>query len=117
MLARAMMTVATILCVSGWVCADTVILNTESDFSLAGQGVNGLQYGYYDSYQTTGTFLTTDMAPDPALMRWEGPGGDSTPAIDATTQHPLVDTSGTVINSAVRRYTFGSDSEPVFTER
>ena len=47
------------------------IADTRADFSVAYQGVNGFQYGYYDRDDVVGIFKTEDMFID--NTRWGGP--------------------------------------------
>lgn len=87
-------------------CPAAVLLNTVDDFSTAGQGTNGLQYGYYTvADQTTGTFSTDGMSV--VTGTWAGGDAFGTPAFDADTQHPGAST----LYPAVRRYTVGSAGE------
>ena len=82
------------------------IADTRADFSVAYQGVNGFQYGYYDRDDVVGIFKTEDMFID--NTRWGGPGNYNTPLISTTFMHP-----DTWNHPAVRRYAVGSDSEPI----
>lgn len=92
-----------------------LLVDTEADFSLSGEGVNGIQYGYYDSGGLTGTFDTTGMVADTTQQRWEGTDGDQTPIFDPTVSHEGVDNSGNVLVSAVRRFTDGMGSSPGYS--
>ncbi len=99
------------LCLAGQ--AQTIV-DTQTDFSLLGQGINGLQYGYYDSPGLTGSFTTANMVANP-VGRWEGPYGDQTPVFSPTLTHEAVDSSGGVIFSSVRRFTDGNGIGPSYT--
>jgi hypothetical protein len=99
--------VLTVFCAAKVFCQVT-LLDTVADFSLAGEGTNGIQYGYYDSTGSTGNFSTAGMDVNPVSSggRWEGPGADFTPVFDQTEMHEGVNSSGTVTNSGVKRFTF-----------
>ena len=47
----------------------STIVDTEADFSLLGQGINGIQYGYYDTGGLTGNFSTAGMYVNPLLSK------------------------------------------------
>lgn len=107
----------TLVCIAGVPLksgAQTILVDTEADYSLTAEGANGLSYGYYDSYLTTGSFTTAGMYTASGYF-WDGPDGAHTPQFTATQQHEAVNSSGVVINSAVRRYTFGSPGTNDYT--
>jgi hypothetical protein len=87
-----------------------LLVNTVADFSNASQGINGLEYGYYTSPDSsTGTFSTLGMVP--SVEGWDGPEAFGTPELNQDNQHPGVDS----LFPAVRRYTVGSGGEPSFS--
>lgn len=92
-----------------------VLVDTVADFSTAGQGINGLYYGYYGAAESQdfSLFSTVNIAAglsgsDPA---WLGSESFATPLFTAGVQHPSVDSAF----PAVRRYLVGDGAEPDYT--
>ncbi len=98
----------TAFAMSGPAHGDVILLaDTQADFSLSGQGVNGFEYGVYNTAAnaTTGTFSTAGFVV--SGLNWQGGETYATPALWVDGQHPGV----LSLYSAVRRYTVGSGAE------
>lgn len=90
-----------------------VLADTQADFSVVAQGTNGFEYGVYTGPNalvengsvafSTANFTVTNGD------TWYGGENLGTPALTATVQHP-----GLSLNPAVRRYTVGSNGEPLY---